>query len=230
MARLPRLALDGALHHVGLRGHNRQPVFIDDADRARLLELVMAQAAIHHIALHAFVLLESSIDLLVTPREGAALSHCMQAIGRSYVRYFNDRHGRSGTLWEGRFRSTILQAEEYLIDAMVSFDLAAVAAGVVAHPQDHIWSSHGHYAGLRTERGITPHQVVWALGNTPFEREAAYRNRVDEGIGADRTEVLRLGWASGWALGDSTFLARLQHRTPRRITPLPPGRPTINNE
>jgi putative transposase len=225
MARLPRLALDGALHYVALRGHNRQPVFVDDVDRERLWELLATYAAGHGIALHAYVFMDGSLDLLLTPKEGAALSRFMQSVGRSYVRSFNDRHGRSGTLWEGRYRSSILQAERYLLDAMVLFDLRPVQEGIVTRAQEYRWSSHNHYAGLRQDRGITSHPVIWALGNTPFAREAAYRDRVAQGLRTDSMKQLKLSIDGGWALGDDAFLAHLQTKAQRRVTASKPGRP-----
>ncbi len=230
MARLPRLALDGALHCVALRGHNRQPIFVDDVDRARLWELLTQHAAEHDVALHAYVFMESRVDLLVTPKEGSALSRFMQSVGRSYVRSFNDRHGRSGTLWEGRYRSSILQAERYLLDTMVFFDLIPVQAGIVTRAQDYRWSSHSHYAGLRQERGITPHPLTWGLGNTPFARESAYRDRVAQGLGAASTDQLKQGVSAGWALGDDAFLAQLKVKAQRRVSASRPGRPPKNSQ
>lgn len=225
MARLPRLALDGALHGVALRGHNRQPVFVDEDDRARLWDLLTVHAAKHDIAFHAYVFMESSVDLLLTPKEGPALSRFMQSVGRSYVRSFNDRHGRSGTLWEGRYRSSILQAERYLLDAMVFFDLSPVRSGIVTQPQDYRWSSHNHYVGLRPELGITPHPVIWALGNTPFAREAAYRDRVAQGLDSESIVQLERNVGAGWALGDDAFLSQTKTKAHRRVVVGRPGRP-----
>ena len=228
MARLARLAIDGALHHVALRGHDGRPVVADDADRARLLGVVGAHAAAHRVALHAYLVMEGGVELLLTPPEGADLPRYMQAIGRSYVRYFNDRHHRRGTLWEGRYRSTVLQADRFLFDAMANFDLRPVQAGLVERAQDFAWSSHQHYAGLQHDRALTPHALIWSLGNTPFARESAYRDLVERGISAERSVELDRAFDSGWALGDDAFLTQLQSTTGRRLSPALPGRPRQN--
>ena len=113
MARLPRLSVPGYPHHVVQRGNNRQPVFLSDADRQFFLGLLRDSAARNAVAVHAYVLMENHFHLLVTPSLGDSLGRFMQALGRAYVRYFNDMHGRTGTLWEGRYRAAVLQAETF---------------------------------------------------------------------------------------------------------------------
>ena len=136
--------------------------------------------------------------LLATPQTAEALPQMMQSVGRSYVRYFNDSQKRSGTLWEGRYKSTLIQTDRYLLACMAYIDLNPVRGGLVALPKDYAWSSHGHYTGLRADKLITPHPLVWALGNTPFAREAAYADLVRGGISdqeqADLTQSALLGW------------------------------------
>jgi len=149
----------------------------------------------------------------------------MQALGRRYVRHFNDAHGRSGTLWEGRYRAAVLQAERYLLPCLVYFDLNPVRDGLVVQAQDYPWSSHGHYAGLRVDKCLTPHPLVWKLGNTPFDRESRYRDKVALGLSAREQLDLTESALSGWALGDPEFVARLQQLSPRRLTKGAPGRP-----
>ena len=111
MARLPRLTVPGYPHHVIQRGNNRQRIFTDDADRQRLLALLAEYAAAFQVAVHAYVLMDNHFHLLLTPETVDGIPQMMQAVGRQYVRYFNDRHQRSGTLWEGRYRSTLIQTE-----------------------------------------------------------------------------------------------------------------------
>ncbi|MES2609457.1 MAG: transposase, partial [Pseudomonadota bacterium] len=128
-------------------------------------------------------------------------------------------------LWEGRYRSSLLQTETHLLPCMAYMDLNPVRAGLVAQPQDHSWSSYGHYAGLRHEKLITPHALVWQLGNTPFAREAGYRDLVQAGISSQQQEALTDAAFHGWALGDPSFLASLQTHTERRVAKRAPGRP-----
>ena len=225
MARLPRLTLPGFPHHIIQRGNNRQAIFASAADYQTLLDLLDASARKFGVAIHAYVLMANHFHLLATPHSTDALSQMMQAVGRRYVRYFNDSQKRSGTLWEGRYRSTVIQAERYLLPCMAYMDLNPVRAGVVAQARDYPWSSHGHYIGQRTDKLITPHSLVWELGNTPFAREAAYAERVREGISPVQQTTLTDAALRGWALGDPEFVAELQKITHRRVTKNTAGRP-----
>lgn len=225
MARLPRLSLAGHPHHVLQRGHDRQPVFRDRDDHERFLELLGDALVATSMSLHAYVLMPNHVHLLLTPGQDAALSRLMQALGRRYVQFFNRRHQRSGTLWEGRYRAAPIQSERHLLACMAYLDLNPVRAGLVARPADYPWSSHAHYVGLRSSRLLTPHPLVWALGNTPFEREARYAERVALGLAAQEEAQLVRSVLGGWPLGDARFVAGLQEHTPRRLEPRPPGRP-----
>ncbi|MFT4267169.1 MAG: transposase [Xenophilus sp.] len=225
MARLPRLALPGHPHHLLQVGNNGTPIFLDAADRARLLELLADSAARHRVAVHAYALIEDRFHVLATPGADHGLQRFMQAIGRSYVRYFNDRHGRSGALWGGRYRSALIQAAHHLLACMVYIDLAPVRAGVVAEARACPWSSHMHYIGQRAERWLTPHVLYWSLGNTPFEREAAYATMVQQGLAASELAVLNDATVHGWAVGEPEFLHALQRSTQRRVAKGKPGRP-----
>ncbi len=227
MARLPRLTLPGRLHHVLQRGNNRQPIFVDREDFETMLALLTDNAQRYAVAVHAYVLMDNHFHLLATPSTASGLPQMMQAVGRSYVQYFNRRHGRTGTLWEGRYRSTVLQPERYLLPCMVYLDLNPVRAGLVAQAADYLWSSHAHWLGLRVDRLLTPHALYWALGNTPFAREAAYAAAVQAGISSQEQAALTASALSGWALGEVEFVAELQKHTARRVTRGRPGRPAL---
>lgn len=226
MARLPRLTLPGYPHHVIQRGNNRQPIFAAAADYQVLLDLLDENARRFGVAIHAYVLMGNHFHLLVTPQTADGLPQMMQAVGRRYVRYFNDRQQRSGTLWEGRYKSTVIQAENYLLACMAYIDLNPVRAGLVAQARDYPWSSHGHYIGQRTDKLITPHPLVWELGNTPFAREAAYAEWVRTGVGLVQQAALTDTALRGWALGEPDFVAELQKKTLRRVSKGQAGRPT----
>ncbi|TXT41629.1 MAG: hypothetical protein FD135_33 [Comamonadaceae bacterium] len=230
MARLPRLTLPDYPHHVIQRGNNRQAIFVTTADYRMLLDLLQEQAKKWDVAVHAYVLMSNHFHLLATPHTADGLPKMMQAVGRSYVRYFNTTQKRTGTLWEGRYKSTLIQSERYLLTCMAYIDLNPVRAGLVAQAQDYPWSSHGHYLGLRTDRLITPHALYWELGNTPFAREAAYAELVQAGIGTVQQTALTQATLSGWALGEPDFVADLQKRTERRITKSSAGRPLSVNK
>jgi len=225
MARQPRLTLAGEPHHVVLRGNDRQAIVRDDTDREHLQQAIFQQARNQRVALHAWVIVDNHFHLLITPDTADGVPKMMQALGRSHVRHFNDRHRRSGTLWEGRYRSTLVQPDGHLLDCMVYLDLHPVRLGLAADPAGYPWSSHAHYAGTLTHRQVTPPAAYWALGNTPFAREAAYVAAVRTGLGADRERHLVDAALHGWAWGDEVHLAELQRRTGRRLSRGQPGRP-----
>ena len=225
MARLARLTLPGRVHLVTHRGNNRQPVFVDDEDRQKLLDLLGEQAVRHRVTVHAHVLLPGAIYLLLTPETDKGVPAMMQAIGRTYVRYFNARHGRSGTLWEGRYRSTLIQPERYLFACMSMMDTEPVREGLCVDPSAYAWSSHRHHIGQSHDRRLVPHPLYWGLGNTPFAREAAYAELVHRGLDLPQLGAIRDAVWHGWALGDSQFVDSLQRDTARRLAPARPGRP-----
>lgn len=225
MARLPRLTVPGYPHHIIQRGNNRQAIFASAADRQFLLDVLDENARRFGVAIHAYVLMDNHFHLLATPETQDALPKMMQAVGRRYVRYFNDTQGRSGTLWEGRYKSTLIQAERHLLACMAYIDLNPVRAGMVAHAKDYPWSSHAHYIGLHVDRLLTPHALYWALGNTPFAREAAYAALVQAGVSVDEQQALTQSALRGWALGEAEFVAELQKKTSRRVHKAAAGRP-----
>ena len=225
MARLARLSLGGQLHHVIQRGHNGESIFLNTGDYTLMLDLLVENARKYAVAVHAYVLLPNHFHLLLTPRTDAALPAMLQAVGRSYVRRFNNANGRSGTLWDGRYRSTVVQAHHYLLPAMAFLDLHPVRSGLVAAPGDYLWSSHAHCIGRTHDRLLSPHALFWDLGNTPFAREAAYAELVHSGLSAHMLETLVRMCASTWALGEADFLEALQKSTARRVQKASPGRP-----
>ena len=225
MARQPRLSLAGYPHHIIQRGNNRQLIFMDVADRQLFLDLLEEHSRQFGVAIHSYVLMDNHIHVLATPSTAEALPGMMQAVGRRYVRYFNDRYHRTGTLWDGRYKSTLVQSESYLLICMAYVDLNPVRAGMVAQPADYAWSSHGHYTGQRTDKLITPHSLAWELGNTPFAREAAYASLVQGGLAQRAQTAITDSVLYGWALGDAEFVANLQKKTRRRLVKGQAGRP-----
>lgn len=219
MARLPRLAVAGQPHHLIQRGTNRQPIFRDTADFGRMLQLLGEHSRAQQVAVHAYVLMDNHFHLLVTPSEARGLSTLMQGVGRAYVRYFNDRYQRTGTLWDGRFKGTVIDSERYLFVCMAYIELNPVRAGMVATPGDHTWSSYLHNTGQRADPLIREHPLFWALGNTPFAREAAYREIVEAGLTIEKQSEVTDATLRGWALGSLAA-----QTLPRRAAPLAKGR------
>jgi putative transposase len=225
MARLPRLTVAGYPHHIIQRGNNRQDIFTSASDRRLFLNLLSDNAAQFKVAIHAYVLMGNHVHLLATPETADGIPRMMQALGRRYVRLYNDSHGRTGTLWEGRYKSTLIQTERYLLACMAYIDLNPVRAGLVAHPSEYAWSSHLHYAGDKSDPVVTPHPLIWGLGNTPFAREAAYREWVLRGLTTQQLQDLTQSVLKGWALGEQDFVASIQSQTARRVSRSVAGRP-----
>jgi len=225
MARQARLTVPGYPHHVIQCGNDRQAIFRDDSDRERLLFLLHQYSRQTAVAIHAYVLMDNHFHLLLSPETVQGIPQMMQGVGRSYVRYFNTRHQRSGTLWEGRYKSSLIESERYLLTCMAYIDLNPVRAGMVSDPAQYPWSSYRHLTGLRVDKLLTPHALFWGLGNTPFAREAAYAEMVGAGMGNDQQLALTRSVLTGWALGSEDFIQEVSQATQRRLTPGKPGRP-----
>lgn len=226
MARQPRFTLAHHPHHIIWRGNNRQAIFADAQDQRLMLELLTQASRQHQVAIHSYVLMTNHVHLLATPAQDAGLSLMMQQVGRSYVRLFNQRQARTGTLFEGRYKSSLVQTERYLLACMVYIDLNPVRAGLVDEPQNYPWSSFAHYAGLLASPLVTPHSHFWSLGNTPFAREAAYRDLVHAGLSSAEERTLTSTTQRGGVLGQDDFLADLEKTTQKRVRPGLKGRPT----
>jgi len=215
----------GGLHHVGLRGHDESVVFVDDADRSSFAALLHEASRRLAVALHAYALLDTEIHLLATPVQANALGRLMQSIGRGYVSQFNRRHGRRGSLWEGRFRCSVLQAETALLDATVLLENLAVEHGLVARAADWPWSSAAHHLGRVRDQLISEHPSYWMIGNTPFERESAHANLLVAGLPTVRREALLKALQRGHAVGSTDFVATVGETSGRAVVPRPRGRP-----
>lgn len=230
MARLPRLCIPGQPHHVLMRGVGGQSVFADDIDRTAFLAQLQEAARANRMAVHGWALMPDHVHLLLTPADAAGFSAGMQGLARHHTQGYNRRHGRRGTLWDGRYRSTVLQAERWLLPALVWLDTHPVRSGVcpvsdLIGKGGHPWVSAAHYLGPAPDRSVVVPAAYWALGNTPFAREAAYRTLLEQGCTQTACEALRQAALKGWALGDAAFVSGLQGETGRRLSPAKPGRP-----
>jgi len=221
MARLPRLVVGGQAHLIIQRGHSGAAVFSDDVDRAAYLAALRETAASERVQLHAYALLRTEVQLLATPIELVALSRLMQALGRRYVAAHNRRHGRSGTLWDGRFRCGVVEPGATRLQALCLVDGASAEIGVTSSP---------HRLGGPRDALLTDPPEYWQLGNTPFEREAAYRKLLDAGAPAATAAMLRSAALGGWAAGSVDFRARLAGALSRPAQPRPRGRPRRTQE
>ncbi|MFP6562585.1 transposase [Paraburkholderia sp. B3] len=225
MARLPRLYIPGEPQHVLLQTIAGQTAFCDDDDRQLYLDLLARAADRRRLAIHAWVLLPRAVRLVVTPSDTGSLPLTLQDVNRGYVAGFNRRCQRHGTLWEGRYRATVIEPERYLIDACRDVEFAPVLEGLVGQPGDYRWSSYAHHVGLCTDRLMVDHVLYRVLGNTSFERQHAWRRRSEAPLSAQTTEELMEATRKGWVLGSRDYLDRVGHRANRRVERLPRGRP-----
>lgn len=222
---MARLAVGGHPHLVLQRGVHGVPLFCDDADRERFRAAMGEAARLHAVSIHAYVLQEGHVRVLLTPRAAIDLSRFVQALGRIYVAWYNQRHQRRGTLWNGRFRCCLLEAATWLLPAMRDIETEAVRAGQASAAQTWEWCSAAHHLGLRNDPLVSDHPAFWALGNTPFEREVAWREWLAREGGAEESRRIGDATERGWALGSPAFIAGLEEKAPRRLQPLPRGRP-----
>lgn len=225
MARQARLVVPGYPHHLIQRGNNRAPIFVDDDDRRRYLTDLAEVVQRHQMALHAYVLMGNHVHLLVTPPTDDALSRMMQDLGRRYVGWFNHKYQRTGTLWEGRFRAQLIDADGWLLSCLRYIELNPLRAGLVSNLREWPWSSLSHHLGVRPDPLVTDHPTFWQLGNTPFEREAAYAQWLDEGISAAELDRITRSLMRGQALGSDRFLSSLGVQVGRDLKPAQRGRP-----
>jgi putative transposase len=185
MARLARVALVGVPQHIIQRGNNRQACFAGEEDMKAYLHWVKELSMRHQIDVHAWVLMTNHVHLLCTPWKENAVSQMMQSIGRLYVRYFNRTYRRSGTLWEGRFKSCLVQSDCYLLELYRYIELNPVRANMVDEPSDYSWSSYAINAlGVESELQ-TPHPEYLALGTTKEERLRNYRELFKACVGVN---------------------------------------------
>ncbi|WP_296942717.1 transposase [uncultured Massilia sp.] len=225
MARQSRLILPQQPHYVVQRGNDNQPIFRDDEDRTRFLGWLKEAAKAYRVAVHAWVLMPNHLHLLATPFDEEGLAAMMQKVGRLYVPWFNTKYGRSGTLFGGRFRTAPLDPEQYLLPCMCYLELHPVRSQAVSAPLEHPWSSHAHHAGVRPDSLVTDHARYWALGNTPFQREAAYLALVQQGLSMDELAAIDAAVGKGGVLGSQAFMLDLERKTRRQVLPAKRGRP-----
>lgn len=227
MARLPRFVVAGHVHHVVLQSLPDRPAFVDSGDYGSFIEAFRRSSAEQDVAIHSYALLPHEVHLMVTPSEATALGRMMQALARFYVPAFNRRHGRSGALWSGRYRAAPVGGASPLLTCMLFVEQAPERGG--AGPAlDYPWSSAGHHAGASAgplAAAVPAGSAYWQLGNTPFERDAAYAALLAQPLSPQEAAQVERSTVRGWALGSGEFLARLGAESARRSQPKPKGRP-----
>jgi len=224
MSRLPRICPIGIPQHIIQRGNNRQLCFHAEQDFINYISWLKEYSVKFGVEIHAWVFMNNHVHLLCTPRQLNATSHMMQALGRQYVRYFNYKHNRTGTLWEGRFKSCLVEDERYLLNLYRYIELNPVRAEIVQNPADYLWSSY-QINGLGKSSGLcTPHALYIALGRNIVERQSNYRQLFVSHIEHKLLGEIRIALNSGMALGNNKFKLELEIKTGRRLHKLTRGR------
>lgn len=223
MARLPRFVLPGYPQHVIQRGNNRQRILFDEDDYWFLWERLNAAAEKFECQIHAYVLMPNHFHLLVTPTREDGIGKLMQYVGRYYVQYFNRRHDRTGTLWEGRYRATLLDPAAYLLPCSRYVELNPVRAGYVASPADYAWSSYAGNALGGDDKLITAHPAYNRLGRSRTARQAAYREGFEQPLDEALIKRIRDATNKAWVLGDERFCQTIEGQLNRRPEPRPRG-------
>ncbi|CAG0932985.1 MAG: hypothetical protein EFKGCFLK_01739 [Rhodocyclaceae bacterium] len=230
MPRRARIALAGIPLHVIQRGNNRQACFFSDDDFRFYLDHLCRCARHAGCAIHAYVLMTNHVHLLLTPREADGAGRLMKLLGQRYVQHVNRLYRRSGTLWEGRFRSCIIQDETYLLGCSRYIELNPVRAGMVAHPAEYRWSSYRANAQGEADGLLDAHPTYTALGRQAQERQAAYRDIFRQELEPGLEDEIRRATNGNFALGNQRFLAEVTSMLGRRAIPGNSGRPRKRTE
>lgn len=223
MARLPRFIVPGQPQHVIQRGNNRQPIFCTSRDYQYYLEKLAFAAEEHDCRIHAYVQMTNHVHLLVSPNAPEGLSKMMQTLGRYYVQYFNYHYKRTGSLWEGRYKSSLISSDQYLFSCMRYIELNPVRAGMVNHPSEYPWSSY-HYNALGVANTlITPRQEYERMGNTAEECQKNYQVLFESPLDKEILMNIRDAANKSWVLGDTKFKESVAQQLARRVTPIAKG-------
>lgn len=225
MARMPRFTPVGFPYHVIQRGNNRQVIFNGDEDCAAYMSWLKEYADKYDVSIHAWVLMTNHVHLVVSPKHEDGISKMMQSLGRMYVRYYNSTYHRTGTLWEGRFKSCLIADNEYFLGCCRYVELNPVRAGMVEDPAQFKWSSYQSNAlGLKS-RILNPHEVYLSLGQSPEERQENYRKMFESEIEESMVSDIREATQKGLAIGNERFKREIELNLGRRVTAGKMGRP-----
>ena len=225
MPRRPRLVLPHIPLHLIQRGNNRQVCFVADEDYRFYLDWLAEYAGKTGCRIHAYVLMTNHVHLLVSADRGGAPGALMKALGQRYVQYFNRTYRRSGTLWERRYRSCLIQAVDYLLACQRYIELNPVRAGMVEHPADYPWSSYRANAQGEEDALVTPHEIYIGLGLKADSRQVAYRELFSCELEPGLVDRIRQASNGNFALGSTRFADEIAAALGRRVTPGKSGRP-----
>lgn len=227
MPRRPRVHIDGVPLHIVQRGHNRQPCFFAEEDYHSYLHWLSEALHKEHCALHAYALMTNHVHLLLTPKDAKAVPKLLIALGRRYVQYINVSYRRTGTLWDSRYKSSLIQAETYLLACQRYIELNPVRANMVDDPANYRWTSYRTNALAQSSAILTPHEVYQALGASGPERQSAYRALFRAQLDGEAINDIRLALNQSQPLGNERFYQHIEQMTGQRREGKPRGRPRV---
>ncbi len=225
MARLPRITPVDVPVHIIQRGNNRQVCFVSPDDHVAYVCWLKEYSGKYGVDIHAWVMMTNHVHLLCTPRRTGAVSSMIQSLGRRYVRYFNYEYQRTGTLWEGRYKSCLIQADLYLLEVYRYIELNPVRAEMVTDPGKYCWSSYQMNALGKKSDLCTPHPVYLDLGKNPEDRRSTYKKLFCHHIDGELLKDIRTNVNSGMVVGNDHFRKGIETLTGRRVQPKKRGRP-----
>ena len=225
MARQPRFVALRQPHLIEQSALDGVELFRDKDDFVSFLALLKDSAKVNNVPIHCYSLLPARLNILATPETTDSLSRLMQWIGRRYVPYYNGKYGRTGTLWRARFRASAVDPASHVLMAHRFIEECPVREGLAVAANEYSWSSFNSHAGVAREPMLTPHAAYWALGNTPFEREIAYRLMFEHTLPAADVSSMNRALLGGRPIGPRSFAESLEKQAGRRLTPGLRGRP-----
>ena len=226
MPRRARLAIANVAWHIIQRGNNRSACFFTEEDYLFYLYLLEKKSVKYRCAIHAYCLMTNHVHLLLTPDEASGPSLMMKHLGQCYVQYINRTYQRSGTLWEGRFKSCLAQDENYALHCYRYIELNPVRARMTSHPKDYRWSSFSHNGGGLENVLVTAHSRYLSLGDKAPQRQKAYRSLVESGVSEELVSSIRSATNGNFVLGNERFSREIGLALNRRVSPGRSGRPS----
>ncbi len=230
MPRKPRFFLPGVPVHIVQRGHSREPVFFEDNDYLAYLRWLKEGTERYKVDIHAYALMTNHIHILATTQDKDGVTRMMQYVGRHYVPYINHTYGTSGSIWEGRYKASLIHDDEYLLTCMRYIELNPVRANMVRAPGQYRWSSHRHNAQGKNDELVVPHPLYIALGRSKPTRIEAYKALFQAHLDKGVLDSIRSAWQTGTPLGNDYFRQIIEDKLKLKVGQARRGRPSKPSE